>query len=439
MAIVLLVAIIATNFLLSSKLVREGLENLEESTTIDKASAVDPNISEAAPIVKKSKTNEDVKKQKLVDYKGGKCIKCGYNKYIGNLAFHHLDPSKKDFIVYKSFIKNENKTSNFNQRIQIFYDNGLIDINTYNKYYIVEKESFGILTNSYLDLFPKLDSVNSETNKNKYSLMFIILLFILILLINKYLSLRFSIKTLFENLINQFYIIFKKIIKKKKYGITIIFLILILLSFIFKQSKIESFQDKEPDTDSPSIHVLIATIGKESIFNMLDTLKKQLTINDYLTIVFDGPDLPNIDKVKTITSDFLCKTNVIVEEKNLGFWGHAIRNKHNKLAGDFVFHIDDDDNISPDCMKSLHSICKNKNTIYIFKMDVGEDKVIWKTKEIIFGEIGTPMGIIPTKINSTSEFTYRYGGDYDFYKKLENDGNNIEYVDKVIYIVKPKK
>ena len=43
-------------------------------------------------------------KQKLVDYKGGKCIKCGYNKYIGNLSFHHLDPSKKDFtITGKSF------------------------------------------------------------------------------------------------------------------------------------------------------------------------------------------------------------------------------------------------------------------------------------------------------------------------------------------------
>ena len=38
-------------------------------------------------------------KQKLVDYKGGKCQICGYNRWIGNLAFHHLDPSKKDFSI----------------------------------------------------------------------------------------------------------------------------------------------------------------------------------------------------------------------------------------------------------------------------------------------------------------------------------------------------
>jgi hypothetical protein len=38
-------------------------------------------------------------KQKLVDYKGGKCQVCGYNRWVGNLAFHHIDPSKKDFTI----------------------------------------------------------------------------------------------------------------------------------------------------------------------------------------------------------------------------------------------------------------------------------------------------------------------------------------------------
>lgn len=36
-------------------------------------------------------------KQMAVDYKGGKCIRCGYNKYIGALEFHHVDPTQKDF------------------------------------------------------------------------------------------------------------------------------------------------------------------------------------------------------------------------------------------------------------------------------------------------------------------------------------------------------
>ena len=36
-------------------------------------------------------------KQMAIDYKGGCCEVCGYNKYNGALEFHHLDPNEKDF------------------------------------------------------------------------------------------------------------------------------------------------------------------------------------------------------------------------------------------------------------------------------------------------------------------------------------------------------
>jgi hypothetical protein len=41
-------------------------------------------------------------KLKAVEYKGGKCVRCGYNKCISALEFHHRDPSKKDFGIAKS-------------------------------------------------------------------------------------------------------------------------------------------------------------------------------------------------------------------------------------------------------------------------------------------------------------------------------------------------
>jgi len=36
-------------------------------------------------------------KKMAVEYKGSKCQCCGYNKCVASLAFHHLDPSQKDF------------------------------------------------------------------------------------------------------------------------------------------------------------------------------------------------------------------------------------------------------------------------------------------------------------------------------------------------------
>ena len=45
-----------------------------------------------ASVIKRRKLN----KQLLVEYKGGKCVLCGYDKCIAALDFHHLDPSTKE-------------------------------------------------------------------------------------------------------------------------------------------------------------------------------------------------------------------------------------------------------------------------------------------------------------------------------------------------------
>jgi hypothetical protein len=42
-------------------------------------------------------------KREAVEYKGGKCLLCGYAKYHGALSFHHLDATKKDFSIARSF------------------------------------------------------------------------------------------------------------------------------------------------------------------------------------------------------------------------------------------------------------------------------------------------------------------------------------------------
>ncbi|MBU2578872.1 hypothetical protein KKA09_02030 [Patescibacteria group bacterium] len=36
-------------------------------------------------------------REMAIEYKGGKCILCGYNKCIQSLDFHHVGNSKKDF------------------------------------------------------------------------------------------------------------------------------------------------------------------------------------------------------------------------------------------------------------------------------------------------------------------------------------------------------
>ena len=49
------------------------------------------------------------RKKDAIVYKGGKCIKCGYNKHQEVLEFHHCDPSKKDCDWKKMRLKNWEK------------------------------------------------------------------------------------------------------------------------------------------------------------------------------------------------------------------------------------------------------------------------------------------------------------------------------------------
>jgi len=49
----------------------------------------------------------------LINKRGGACEKCGYNKSIGALDFHHRDPSQKEFAissVHRGFDKMEKET-----------------------------------------------------------------------------------------------------------------------------------------------------------------------------------------------------------------------------------------------------------------------------------------------------------------------------------------
>ena len=42
---------------------------------------------------------------KIKEARGGKCARCGYDKCIKALEFHHIDPSKKDFTISNDHFK----------------------------------------------------------------------------------------------------------------------------------------------------------------------------------------------------------------------------------------------------------------------------------------------------------------------------------------------
>lgn len=87
---------------------------------------------------------------KIKEQKGGKCIRCGYDKCLKALEFHHIDPSKKEFTISNDHFKLLDAVEEIKKCILIcsnchkeFHD----DLWTINELNLKEKEEVDLDTN----------------------------------------------------------------------------------------------------------------------------------------------------------------------------------------------------------------------------------------------------------------------------------------------------
>jgi len=179
----------------------------------------------------------------------------------------------------------------------------------------------------------------------------------------------------------------------------------------------------------PSFHILIASIGRDTLQRMLDTILPHLTEIDHLTIVFDGVQPTNVN-LQT-----LGQVHIHSEPVALGFWGHGIRNKYAPLLEktDFVMHADDDDVYLPNAFIDIRNTCVDTDTLYVAKIKPGSGKIVPVNHEIVIGNIGTPCGIIPYELNKKGTWAEYYCGDGEFYISIAKHTDKIVFIDHIIY------
>ena len=189
--------------------------------------------------------------------------------------------------------------------------------------------------------------------------------------------------------------------------------------------------------DPPSLHIFLTTIGRPTLINMLDSLAPQLTSRDYLTLVFDARDDGNVfETAQQYVEKLPCTSTVIMEPVNLGFWGHAARNKYQVLPGDFIMHGDDDDIYTPDALSVVRKNCRDPSTLYIFQIILPNGRIL-TPRGCSECNISTQSGVIPSAYNSQSRWGSRHSGDFDFYSVLFRIVPKIEYIDYIVYIHRP--
>ena len=180
----------------------------------------------------------------------------------------------------------------------------------------------------------------------------------------------------------------------------------------------------------PSVHILIATIGRPSLQIMLDSILPFLTEPDHITIVFDGVEPINLN------TESKGHVHIHHEPIALGFFGHGIRAAYaSRLEKtDFVMHADDDDIYAPGAFDAIRSLCVDPNTLYIAKMHiVTRNTFVPAYPEIANTNIGTPCGVIPYDLNVKGTWGLWFGGDFTFYDSIRSAAP-VVFLDSVIYL-----
>lgn len=213
---------------------------------------------------------------------------------------------------------------------------------------------------------------------------------------------------------------------------------IILFLYLVYQRPTEGFQAN----NTPTFHILIATAGRPTLIHLLDSLKDELTENDAITIVFDGPGAKEKSGYdESWFSGHMSKHTVIVQDPNLGAAGHPVRTKYQTLLKPettYIMHADDDDEYIKGSFEKLRGTCTDPEVLYITKMNHSDDPnlvIPRQNKEFLEGDIGTPNGVIPFHSAGKAEWALRYGGDFVYYNTLQTKVKGVVFLDLTIYTV----
>lgn len=191
---------------------------------------------------------------------------------------------------------------------------------------------------------------------------------------------------------------------------------------------------------NPSITYFIASTGRETLKDTLRSLHGQFGFGlDKIRLYFDGET--NIDPFSEEFEMFGKDISVLASSDKLGYWGHGIRNKYQDWCStDYIHHMDDDDIYSEGCIPTIRSeLQSNYGKVLICKFRTLGGRVIWNKKDILFGEVGTPSGFIFNRHEIFGTWGYGYGGDFQFYKDVQDKigKENLVFSETVVVKTRP--
>jgi glycosyltransferase involved in cell wall biosynthesis len=195
----------------------------------------------------------------------------------------------------------------------------------------------------------------------------------------------------------------------------------------------------------PTISVVVATKGRPTLRSTIESIKTQpLLPGDEVLIAVDGPFPQAIDMAKEAGPSF----RWIQSEKNIGYWGHGIRNwvfdhqeteEDARLRGDLIAAIDDDNILTPWAFNAIRTAAiKNPGKPLLFRIVTIPGIIIWDKPVVAFNNVDTSSLVCPNVPEKIGRFRLSFGGDYYFISStVENFGGVVSFQEEIICVSRP--
>jgi glycosyltransferase involved in cell wall biosynthesis len=202
---------------------------------------------------------------------------------------------------------------------------------------------------------------------------------------------------------------------------------------------------RDSNLADPTISVVIATKGRPTLRSTIESIKAQpLVKGDEVLIAIDGPFPQAIELAREAGPPF----RWIQAEKNIGYWGHGIRNwvfdhqasgENARLRGDLVAAMDDDNIFTPWAFDSVRAAAvKNPGKPLLFRVVTIPGIIIWDSPVVSVNNVDTASLVCPNILEKIGRFRMSFGGDYHFVSStIENFGGSVSFQEEIICICRP--
>lgn len=162
-------------------------------------------------------------------------------------------------------------------------------------------------------------------------------------------------------------------------------------------------------TGEISLSIIIPTIGRPSLLNLLRQAREQLSEVDEIIVIGDGP-VGMGGLVRGVGAQMR-----YLEHGPDHAWGHPQRNYAMPFArGSHLMFVDDDDRLCPEALRSIRMAIQDAPYAPLMFRMYHQRTSLWRKPLLADGNVATQMIVTPNDPGRLGTWGRRYAGDYDF-------------------------